>query len=266
MKIKRLFLISVLILLSVFVLSSCKNKSENEVSGSISVSESVTKNDFSSGLSTEKKDSTDSADLKESSSHNSNQKGEESASSKPFEPSEIQTERKTETAINSKLRLKSLGKSDGVMCAVVENVSDSDIEYTLLTATAKGENAEFVLSVLPKGESAILFERNKKKYSDAFLNAAWSSENEILFSEPLSVKEETFEIQCTDGALFIKNKSKENVDGTIYICYKSVIDGNLSGSVSFRMKTGNIKSGETKQLFSDNVKKNSKVIYVKYGS
>ena len=64
MKIKRLFLISALILLSVFVLSSCKNKSENEVSGSNSVSESVTKNDFSSGLSTEKKDSTDSADLK----------------------------------------------------------------------------------------------------------------------------------------------------------------------------------------------------------
>lgn len=268
MKIKRLFLISVLILLSAFVLASCKNKSENEVTGSSSVSESVSKNDSFSGSSTEKKDPTDSNDSKESSSQSSNQKGEESASSKPFEPSEFQTEteKKTETSISSKLRLKSLGSSDGVMCAVVENISDSDIEYTLLTATAKGENAEFVLSVLPKGESAILFERNKKKYSDVFLNAAWSSENEILFSEPLSVMEETFEIQCTDGALFIKNKSKEDVDETIYICYKSVIDGNLSGSVSFRMKTGNIKSGETKQLFSDNVKKNSKVIYVKYGS
>lgn len=267
MKIKKLMSLTALILSCIFVLSACQNEDKQSEStfapsGQTTITNAAHEESSSESAKKTENGSESKTTEKEPSTVHS------SAPSNSFEPVDYE-EKETEpngAAIGSKLKLVSLGSSNGVMCAEVKNISDFDIEYCVLKASADGKNAEFVLSVLPNGETAIVFEKNKMNYSKSFLNAAWSAQNEVLFSEKLGKMENVFETHCTDGALEIKNISADDVEKTIYICYKSTVSGKLSGSVSYRMKIGAIKKGETKQLFSKNVSQNSRVMYIRYGS
>lgn len=275
MKTKKFLFFSSLVLSILFLFSACQRslKTEEKSSSSAAASSSFSKDETSSASArgeteqnekeSEKGTVNTEATFEKESASKTEATSKITSETKKYEP---KSEKKSETAVSSRLRLLSLGVCDSVMCAEVENVSGDDIEYCLLKANANGRTAEFVLSVLPKGERAVLFEKNKKKFSKSFLNASWSTEEEILFEEPLEKMEDTFEINCLDGALEIKNKTSADIDKTIYICYKTVLSNGLDGSVSFRMRLGKIKSGETKQLFSENVGKNSRVIYVKYGN
>lgn len=275
MKKKNLLFLVFPVLISLLFLSACSKVKTPEAATDSTTSQSVLSSATTGEQQTDsaekiQKETTEKPETKdETSAENSGtEKIEDDSVSKPFEPTDYKAA-KAETAnaaIGSKLRLLDLGSSGGVMCAKVKNISDSDIEYCLLKAVSGKKTAEFVLSVLPKGETAVVSEKNEKKYSKAFSNAVWSAENEVLFGEPLSTMEDVFETQCTDGALIIKNITNADIDRVIYVCYKTVISGELSGSVSYRMKLGKISSGETKQLFSKNIGKNSRVMYIEYGS
>lgn len=273
MKLKRIFFSAALVFIVLLSFSAC-DKSGDETSvpskdstafSNESAFDSDSRTEKSTAFSEESKTFSDSGQKE-------TEKGttfETETSKSVFEPSSYAVEPggKAETAIGSKLRLLSFGTSDGVMCAEIQNVSDYDIEYCLLKAVSKSGEAQFVVSVLPKGEKAIVFEKSGKKFSSSFYDAVWSTENEIVFDEPFDVMDDLFEIVCENGVLSIKNKTENDTDKTIYICYKTeLFDDVLSGSVSYRMKVGKIKTGETKELFSKNVHKNSKVIYVKFGS
>ena len=271
MKIKKLlFYVLPLSLALLIFLSACQNGEEvkntvtsSALSGDSAAFDKSSLTETSSALSgsTKSESSTSSALSPTSNS-------DKTSSKKPFEPTEYKAEtaKSVKAAISSKLELLSLGSSNGIMCAEIKNVSDTDIEYCRLVAFSKGNTAEFLLSVLPKGETAVVFEKDEKKFDESFFNAAWGAEDEIDFEQPLETMESVFEVNCSDGMLEIKNKTSSDIDKTIIICYKSVISGKLSGSVSFRMKLDKMKSGETKQLFSDNVGENSRVMYIKYGS
>lgn len=272
MKVKKILFFVALPLCFAIMLSACK-KSEgaemNKVSAS-SISKASSSAELTSFDSSKSFQNASGAVSGESKAESTNaaENSTNVDSKTTFESADYkaETDSKARTAINSKLELLSFGSSNGVMCAEIKNVSESDIEYCLLTATAKGKTAEFSVSVLPKGETAIVFEKDEKKFDNAFSNAVWKTENEILFEEPLDIMTGVFEVHCSNGSLEIKNISKEDVDKTIIVCYKTVISERLCGSVSFRMKLDGIKRGETKQLFSDNIGENSRVIYIKYGS
>lgn len=270
MKIKKFLPLAAFVLSLLLLLSACQKgedgKNENPaLTTSSSLSSSKDEDSSSSSGASEKFSSFSESEIDEKTENSSKTEPATTASpeTKKYEP---KSGEKGETAVSSRLRLLSLGVSGSVMCAEVKNISNDDIEYCLLKASSNGKTAEFVLSVLPKGETAVVFEKNKKKFSKSFLNASWSTEEELLFEEPLEKMEDTFEINCFDGALEIKNKTASDITKTIYICYKTVLSNGLDGSVSFRMRLGGLKSGETKQLFSENVRKNSKVIYLKYGN
>lgn len=271
MKIKKILPLAAFVLSLLLLFSACQKgedgKNESTVlKTSSSVSSSKGEDSVSSSGASEKASGFSEAEIGEKTEENSSKTEPATTASPETKKYEPKSGEKGETAVSSRLRLLSLGVSGSVMCAEVKNVSNDDIEYCLLKASSNGKTAEFVLSVLPKGETAVVFEKNNKKFSKTFLNASWSAEEELLFEEPLEKMEDTFEINCFDGALEIKNKTASDITETIYICYKTVLSNGLDGSVSFRMRLGGLKSGETKQLFSENVRKNSKVIYVKYGN
>lgn len=272
MMIKRILLTSALLLIAVLSFSSCgksgdETGTDSRPSGSSSV---VSANDVSGSEQKDEKTGTSAEFSGTAAAVTESRTNTNTAtdSKKVFEPSGYTAEEKekSKTAISSKLKLLSLGNSDSVMCAEIENVSESDIEYCRLKASAGEKEAVFVVSVLPKGESAIVFEESKRAYSSDFLGAVWKTEDEILFEKPLETMSDELEINLGETSLTVKNKTGADIDKTIYICYKTVISGNLSGSVSYRMKLDGIKKGETRELFSNNINKNSRVVYVRYGN
>ncbi|MGN1194474.1 MAG: hypothetical protein ACI4SB_03230, partial [Acutalibacteraceae bacterium] len=273
------------IVFTVIVLSSCSKEivvgetDGNTASTTFSENESITeendKNDSESADTSKNEDS----ELVGTS------KNEESPSKKSDEPdltestaSEVTTENVKnfesdssasitvkDTVVNRCLKIESVGESDGVLCVAVTNVSDSDLEYCVLKCKTGDDEAVFSFSVLPKGESAVAGEQNNLKYEKDMEFSSWSIENSIYYEQGFSLNKDTFDIKCEGDYIEIKNKTQDDIDGKIKICYKNLQNEKLYSNNAYLVSVDGLKKGETKQLFPKYLdSENSRVIYIEY--
>ncbi len=167
--------------------------------------------------------------------------------------------------VNSWLKIVSIGERDGNLSVLVRNISDKDVQYAVLTVICENKTYSFEMSTLTAGSSSILtcdgavFNSNGQYHS-------WKISDEIIFSEPISLYPEVFEISGTDGCVSVKNISNKDIDGTIYVYYKSVVDGVFTEGTTYRIKIDGLKKGEETQVYSSHyVKDTSLVMFVTYG-
>lgn len=155
-----------------------------------------------------------------------------------------------------------------LLMMVVTNITSDPIQYAQITLDVDGKTAEFSLSVLPAGESAVLIEQNRMKYDASTDYAAANAECIHLagFEEELSLQEAQLEIQLLDGAINVTNISGKDIDGTILICYKNVANGVFHGGIAYRVKLeGGLKAGEIKQVMGAHFQQpGSEILFVDF--
>lgn len=154
----------------------------------------------------------------------------------------------------------------GLLMMTVTNISDQPIQYARIQLEAAGERAEFSLSVLPAGASAVLIEQNRMAYDEHADYAAAPAEcvNLAGFDKPLSLRGDMLEIQVRDGAINITNISGGDITGTIVLCYKNVSNGVFHGGIAYRVKLEEgLKDGETRQIMGGHFhQEGSRILFV----
>ena len=136
----------------------------------------------------------------------------------------------------------------GILMIQITNTGVQDIEFAEIHMTYGAETANFKVSTLPAGKSAILLELNRMKYdpdveySDAF------SENVAVFRQELSVCDDKLQLQVLDGVVNVKNISGEDIDGDILIYYKNYSSEVYYGGITYMIRIqGGLKAGELRQ-------------------
>lgn len=163
------------------------------------------------------------------------------------------------------LKIISMGEKDGVLSVFVRNTSDEDIEYALLSVMTGDGRAEFPITTLTAGASAILRCKNGYTFKEDVVYYSWRIENKTVFTQDLTCYPDIFEISGTDGFISIKNISDEDIEGRIYIYYKNVTDGVYDDGVTYRAFVDDLKKGETTQVQTMHyLKDSSRILFVDY--
>lgn len=151
------------------------------------------------------------------------------------------------------------GSDEGVsdlLMMIVTNITDEPIQYAQIELDLNGKTAQFTLSVLPAGASAILLEQNRMEYSaDVDYYAAKATCTSLAgFNRALTKAEDKLEIHLMDGGANIHNISGVDIPDDIVICYKNVARGLYHGGIAYRIRLeGGLQADEIRQIMTNHM-------------
>ena len=180
-------------------------------------------------------------------------------------PVEIQQTQPIRTSLDNDLEILDVGSytgayvedgSDEILSGILKikviNNGDTAVEYAKLTMDVNGETAEFALTTLKPGATAVLLEKNRMAYDKNADYGTITCENLALFREPMNLHEDKIKIQILDGAINVTNLTQEDISGRICIYYKNVASGVYYGGITYRVTLDNgLKAGEIRQMMAD---------------
>lgn len=143
-----------------------------------------------------------------------------------------------------------------VLMMTVTNVSAEPIQYAQITLELGTGTAEFSVSALPAGATAMLLEQNRMAYSKNtdYTQAPAECMHLAGFDKQLSLREEKLQLQLLDGAINITNISGEDIPGTITLCYKNLADGVYQGGIAYRIRLEDgMQAGEIRQVMASHI-------------
>lgn len=155
----------------------------------------------------------------------------------------------------------------GVLMIVVQNRSDSDLQYAQIQLVTESNTANFSLTTVPAGASIVVLEQNRLEYSKDFTEADAFSNNVAWFREDMTLCEDLLKIQTLKDALNISNISGKDITGDIIIYYKNSSADMLYGGITYRVRiTGGLKADEIRQIMADHFSENgSSIMFVTCG-
>ena len=144
--------------------------------------------------------------------------------------------------VDSWLKITAIDEYNGRLAVIAENVSDTDVEYALLTVKTKKETLTFNISALLSGTKAVLLCNQSVGSDPAESYTAWKTDNKIFFEKTPVMNEEKFEIAVTNGSVSLKNISGKDIDSDIFIYYKDKKDDLVNGSITYKIRIAGIKA------------------------
>lgn len=130
-----------------------------------------------------------------------------------------------------------------IFAIIVKNKSNDMLQYGQLRFKVGEEDAEFVVTNLPAGKSALVLEFNKKSFSktnDITYEGASTS-----YIDNDTMNKDKFKVTSDNTKLKLKNLTS-NKYSTIYVYYKNVDeDGSYLGGITYRTKFENVGANST---------------------
>ncbi len=150
-----------------------------------------------------------------------------------------------------------------VMMILLENTSEQDLQLARIDIQYADFTAEFEVTNLPAGESAVLLEKNRLNMPEDDCISI-EARNIAFFQTPMSLMEDTFEITGGNGYLDVKNISDSATGGKVYVYYKHASSDLLYGGITFRATVNEpIAPGETIRILTNHyTADNSRILAV----
>lgn len=167
--------------------------------------------------------------------------------------------------VDSWLKINGIDEYYGVLAVEVENVSDTDVEYALLTVKTRTETLSFNVSALLSGTKAVLLCNESVAANPEESYTAWQTDNMILFEKPPVMNEDKFEVSLMDGSISLKNISGEDIASDIYIYYKDMKEELLNGSVTYKISVAGLKADSVTYIKTEGLNENNcRIIFTEY--
>ena len=140
------------------------------------------------------------------------------------------------------LKIIEIDEYYGRLAVVAENVSDSDVEYALLTVKTKSGELTFNVSALLRGTKAVLLCNEDVGSNPGEVYTAWQTKDKVDFEKTPVMNDDKLEISVLDGSVSVKNISGKDIESDIYIYYKDKKDDLVNGSVTYKFRVDGIKA------------------------
>lgn len=172
---------------------------------------------------------------------------------------------KTEINVDNWLKITKIFEYDGKLALIAENVSDTDVEYALLTVKEGETSYTFNISVMLRGAKVMLICNEDVDYNPDKFYTGWKIDNIINFEKTPVMNADKYEIQILDGSISVKNVSGEDITSDIFIYYKETNEDLLNGSITHRIRIAGLKADAQTYVKSNNIDKdNCQIIFTEY--
>ena len=131
-----------------------------------------------------------------------------------------------------------------IAAVTLENRGGDDIQLGRVTVAAEdGASYSFEFTTLPAGESLSVLEVNGAAYDPAHGIIGAALDNVALFSQPMSLCGDVFELSLADGSIGVKNISGKAISGG-RVFYKSISGSALVGGITYMTTVPALDAGE----------------------
>lgn len=152
-----------------------------------------------------------------------------------------------------------------VFAITVVNNSDKMLQYAQVVITCGGEEYTFDMSTIPVGARAQVLEKDKKALPEDLSSAQTVLTTVTEFQEAPSTYPEVFELTPFEYSVNIKNISKSDISGDVYVYYKTKVGDLYMGGITYRAKVSDLASGEEKSAYAGHFYENdSEILFVTY--
>ena len=152
-----------------------------------------------------------------------------------------------------------------VFAITVVNNSDKMLQYAQVVITCGGEEYTFDMSTIPAGARAQVLEKEKKTVPKDLSGAKTVLTTVTEFQEAPSTYPEVFELTPFEYSVNIKNISKSDISGDVYVYYKTKVGDLYMGGITYRAKVSDLASGEEKSAYAGHFYENdSEILFVTY--
>lgn len=164
----------------------------------------------------------------------------ETASTTESEASTVAAANLQVGVVDSWLKIIGIDEYYGRLAVVVENVSERDVEYALVTVKTKSSTLTFDASYLLSGTKAVLLCNENVAVDPNEVYTAWGTDT-VIYKDK-SMYADKLEVCLMNGSISVKNISGEDIESDIYIYYKDKDGDLLNGSATGRTKVAGIKA------------------------
>ena len=152
-----------------------------------------------------------------------------------------------------------------VFAITVVNNSDKMLQYAQVVITCGEEDYVFDMSTIPAGARAQVLEKEKKTVPKDLSGAQTVLTTVTEFQEAPSTYPEVFELTPFEYSVNIKNISKSDISGDVYVYYKTKVGDLYMGGITYRAKVSDLASGEEKSAYASHFYgSDSEILFVTY--
>lgn len=152
-----------------------------------------------------------------------------------------------------------------VFAITVVNNSDKMLQYAQVVITCGGEEYTFDMSTIPAGARAQVLEKSKKALPEDLSGAQTVLTTVTEFQEAPSTYPEVFELTPFEYSVNIKNISKSDISGDVYVYYKTKVGDLYMGGITYRAKVTDLAAGEEKSAYASHFYgSDSEILFVTY--
>lgn len=187
-------------------------------------------------------------------------------------------ENTTSIDLDSGLEITSIGRyagsfvedgSDDIVsdvCAItVRNNGEATVQYAEIVMDVGGENYEFKLSTLPAGRSVQLLELSRRTAPESTDDVTAELKNIVTFAPEPSLCADVIQIDVQDTAITVTNISDSDINGQIYVYYKSAYGDLYLGGITYRTGISSLAAGQSTTLYASHYSTEySEIMFVTY--
>lgn len=155
---------------------------------------------------------------------------------------------------------------ENILMITVKNNTPQTLQYAEATLLFDDTTAQFAFSTLRPGESMVVLEKNRLKYTDGMEPSSRQFDNVIYFTEEPTLCADKISISALDGAFNVRNISGEDLTGNIAIYYKNKSEQGYLGGITYRtVIQGGMAKDEIKQIVVNHFRVDeSQIMFVDY--
>jgi hypothetical protein len=153
-----------------------------------------------------------------------------------------------------------------IFCATIQNTTGQTLSIGRVELTINRESYIFEITSIPPGASVHAYEMRRKPAPTTVAEF----HGECLFAtyrEEEPTRDPTrLEIKVEDSGIRVKNLTEENIEGPVYIYYKSVQNDIFVGGITYRVKLTGLSAGDEVTLRAGHATAEyTRIMYVEYG-
>lgn len=156
-------------------------------------------------------------------------------------------------------------KVESVAGITVQNRGKKTLQLANIYLYTEDGAFGFRVTTLPPGETVMVQDGDKQVFPEMEKLPEFETEHVTFFQKEPSLHKDVFEIATKPGSIEIKNISDKDIEGPIYIYYKTKTSGCYQGGITYRVQVAKLGAGESYSAYAGHFYgEESQVMFVDY--
>lgn len=154
-----------------------------------------------------------------------------------------------------------------LLCAEVRNDSAAMLQISHVSVTVNGIEYLFELTNLPAGATMRVYEKNRATAPAVMDSMEAECRFASFYETAPSPDMEGLSVAPAERGIAVGNLTDTSLEQTVYVYYKTVVDGVYVGGITYRVRVDGLAAGETVTVYAPHATaEHTEIMFVEYGN